>query len=267
MSEVGYKCGTRAVRILRIPRTLQWRELRREKRADHCALGSGGSEFFGRQHENFPRRAVEVIRRSPGAPGGAVSFVRAYSKTSHPETPLYKNKTAYYDILQVSPSATHAQIKTAYYKQSFVYHPDRNAGSEEATLRFSEISEAYMVLGNRGLKKKYDRGILSQTDLQGAGRPSVHEEPAPTTTAQQTSSQYSPSKDMGGKSIFDFDAFFQAHYAEQLQREKDLRLQKEQFKEKQREFKDRELGRMTEISVGLLLMVGLTILLSVKSSK
>uniref|UniRef100_A0A3B4ZBI5 J domain-containing protein n=1 Tax=Stegastes partitus TaxID=144197 RepID=A0A3B4ZBI5_9TELE len=45
-------------------------------------------------------------------------------------------KTAYYEILEVSPSATQAQIKTAYYKQSFVYHPDRNAGNDELRLLF-----------------------------------------------------------------------------------------------------------------------------------
>uniref|UniRef100_A0A3P8UL44 J domain-containing protein n=1 Tax=Cynoglossus semilaevis TaxID=244447 RepID=A0A3P8UL44_CYNSE len=47
---------------------------------------------------------------------------------------LYKTKTGYYDVLGVSSSATQAQIKTAYYKQSFIYHPDRNSGSEEATI-------------------------------------------------------------------------------------------------------------------------------------
>uniref|UniRef100_A0A3Q0T932 J domain-containing protein n=1 Tax=Amphilophus citrinellus TaxID=61819 RepID=A0A3Q0T932_AMPCI len=51
--------------------------------------------------------------------------------------PLYQTKTGYYEILGVSPSATQAQIKTAYYKQSFTYHPDRNAGSEEATLLYT----------------------------------------------------------------------------------------------------------------------------------
>uniref|UniRef100_A0A8C1MD26 J domain-containing protein n=1 Tax=Cyprinus carpio TaxID=7962 RepID=A0A8C1MD26_CYPCA len=78
------------------------------------------------------------------------------------EHPLYKSKSAYYDILEVSPTATHVQIKTAYYKQSFIYHPDKNAGSEEAAFRFSQISEAYSVLGNKALRRKYDRGILSQ---------------------------------------------------------------------------------------------------------
>uniref|UniRef100_A0A3Q3A1N8 J domain-containing protein n=1 Tax=Kryptolebias marmoratus TaxID=37003 RepID=A0A3Q3A1N8_KRYMA len=67
---------------------------------------------------------------------------------------LYKTKTGYYDVLELPPSATQAQIKNAYYKQSFIYHPDRNAGSDEATVRFSVISEAYTVLGNKQINKK-----------------------------------------------------------------------------------------------------------------
>uniref|UniRef100_A0A4W3IIT3 J domain-containing protein n=1 Tax=Callorhinchus milii TaxID=7868 RepID=A0A4W3IIT3_CALMI len=55
-------------------------------------------------------------------------------------------KTAYYDLLQISPTATRSQIKTAYYKQSFIFHPDKNAGSEQAVLKFTQISEAYSVL-------------------------------------------------------------------------------------------------------------------------
>uniref|UniRef100_A0A3Q2D277 DnaJ homolog subfamily C member 30, mitochondrial n=1 Tax=Cyprinodon variegatus TaxID=28743 RepID=A0A3Q2D277_CYPVA len=108
-----------------------------------------------------------------------------------------ETKTGYYDILEVSPTATQAQIKTAYYKQSFTYHPDRNSGSEEATVRFSEISEAYMVLGNKGLRKKYDRGLLSLRAVMGA--------------------------DLRER-IFDFDKFYKAHYEGQLQRQRDIRF-------------------------------------------
>uniref|UniRef100_A0A3Q3GXJ8 J domain-containing protein n=1 Tax=Kryptolebias marmoratus TaxID=37003 RepID=A0A3Q3GXJ8_KRYMA len=39
-----------------------------------------------------------------------------------------KGETTFYDILKVPPSATQSQIKTAYYKQSLIYHPDKNAG-------------------------------------------------------------------------------------------------------------------------------------------
>uniref|UniRef100_A0A3P8TXU2 J domain-containing protein n=1 Tax=Amphiprion percula TaxID=161767 RepID=A0A3P8TXU2_AMPPE len=104
---------------------------------------------------------------------GQFLFTRAYSGNGTRSEPLYKTKTGYYEILEVSPTSTQAQIKTAYYKQSFIYHPDRNAGSDQATIRFSEISEAYTVLGNKGLRKKYDRGLLTASDLTGTARPSA----------------------------------------------------------------------------------------------
>uniref|UniRef100_A0A3Q2Y5M9 J domain-containing protein n=1 Tax=Hippocampus comes TaxID=109280 RepID=A0A3Q2Y5M9_HIPCM len=53
--------------------------------------------------------------------------------------PLYRSKTGYYDILGVSPKATQAQIKTAYYKQCFLYHPDKNAGNDDATVRAARL--------------------------------------------------------------------------------------------------------------------------------
>ena len=36
---------------------------------------------------------------------------------------------------------------------------------------------------------------------------------------------------MGDKKIFDFDAFYQAHYGEQLQREKEYRLMKQKLQQ------------------------------------
>uniref|UniRef100_A0A3Q3M9W0 DnaJ homolog subfamily C member 30, mitochondrial n=1 Tax=Mastacembelus armatus TaxID=205130 RepID=A0A3Q3M9W0_9TELE len=101
---------------------------------------------------------------------------------------LHRSRTAYYDVLKVSPGATQSQIKTAYYKQSFIYHPDKNPGSKEATQRFSEISEAYTVLGNLSLRRKYDRGILSQSDIRSAGRP-PSKEPATRSTGSPARKQ------------------------------------------------------------------------------
>ncbi|XP_051763848.1 uncharacterized protein LOC127520092 [Ctenopharyngodon idella] len=197
-----------------------------------------------------------------------MSFTRAYSGTQNnggPAEPLYKSKSAYYDILGVSPSATHAQIKTAYYKQSFIYHPDKNAGSEEATFRFSQISESYHVLGNKALRRKYDRGILSQADLLGSSKPTSKESSA---SGQQTRARHSPSVGSAQQKIFDFDTFIRSHYGEQLQREKQLRQRREEILRKEKEnYEDVKLGRLKEFTVGLMLAMAIAILLSLKSSK
>uniref|UniRef100_A0AAQ5YMS2 DnaJ homolog subfamily C member 30, mitochondrial n=1 Tax=Amphiprion ocellaris TaxID=80972 RepID=A0AAQ5YMS2_AMPOC len=177
---------------------------------------------------------------------------RSYSWSSEDAPLLHRSRTAYYDILSVSPTATQSQIKTAYYKQSFIYHPDKNPGSEEATQRFSEISEAYTVLGNISLRRKYDRGILSQSDVQRAGRPSSRE-----TTGRSTGSPHQQQQQRarrfsqpGGKPIFDFDAFYRAHYGEQLQRERDMRARKQRMEEQQKVNVSRwREGKMMELAL------------------
>ncbi|XP_044021784.1 dnaJ homolog subfamily C member 18-like [Siniperca chuatsi] len=193
---------------------------------------------------------------------GEFVFTRAYSGNGTRSEPLYKTKTGYYEVLQVTPTATQAQIKTAYYKQSFIYHPDRNASSGEATVRFSEISEAYTVLGNKALRKKYDRGLLSQSDLIATARPSVK---GTTGSSKQTEGRRSV---VGGDSrggVFDFDKFFKDHYNEQLQRQRDIRVRKEEMlRKKQETIGEKKLGRMMEMGVGALLAMAVAILISLK---
>lgn len=204
----------------------------------------------------------------------ASTITRCYSwrgSNSTPDTPpLHRSRTAYYDILNISPGATQSQIKTAYYKQSFIYHPDKNPGSEEATRRFSEISEAYTVLGNISLRRKYDRGILSQSDVQGAGRPSSRVATSRTSGPQQQQQQQQRARHFshsGGKAMFDFDAFFQAHYGEQLQREREMRARKQRFEEQQkRDYTKWKLEKMMEMTVAMLLATGGVIFISVVKS-
>ncbi|XP_035228602.1 chaperone protein DnaJ-like [Stegodyphus dumicola] len=64
-----------------------------------------------------------------------------------------------YGTLGVNTSASHAEIKQAYYDLTFKYHPDRNEGSEEAAIKFRDVTEAYEVLGNYGMRKRYDKGL------------------------------------------------------------------------------------------------------------
>lgn len=65
----------------------------------------------------------------------------------------------YYQILEVSETATQAEIRKAYYKLAQKWHPDKNLhNKEEAEKRFKEIGEAYGVLGDEELRRKYDSG-------------------------------------------------------------------------------------------------------------
>ena len=51
--------------------------------------------------------------------------------------------TEYYDLLEVSKSASQEEIKRAFRKQAMKYHPDRNPGDKEAEQKFKQINEAY----------------------------------------------------------------------------------------------------------------------------
>lgn len=192
-----------------------------------------------------------------------LSQTRAYSDYGPQAEPLFKSKTGYYDILEVTPAATQAQIKTAYYKQSFLFHPDRNAGSDAATARFSEISEAYTVLGNKTLRKKYDRGLLSLSDLVGTARASG-KDTAGSGAKQPGTSRRSVMEPGGQEKMF--DEFFKSHYNEQLRREKELRVRREEFLKKQTEsFEEKKSDWMVEMGIAVMIVVTAGLLFNLRS--
>ncbi len=65
-------------------------------------------------------------------------------------------KRCYYEILGVSKSATDSDIKRAFRKLAFQYHPDHNK-DDSATERFKEINEAYEVLSDPVKRENYNR--------------------------------------------------------------------------------------------------------------
>ncbi len=78
----------------------------------------------------------------------------------------------YYELLEVSKSASGEEIKKAFHRLAMKYHPDRNPGDKEAEIRFKEINEAYEVLKDEQKRAAYDRyGHQAFQGGMGGGNP------------------------------------------------------------------------------------------------
>jgi len=75
-------------------------------------------------------------------------------------------KRDYYEILNVTRSASADELKKAYRKLAVKYHPDKNPGDKAAEDKFKEAAEAYAVLSDSQKRSQYDQFGHS---LGGAG--------------------------------------------------------------------------------------------------
>lgn len=65
-------------------------------------------------------------------------------------------KRDYYEVIGVGETATDEEIKKAFRKLAFKYHPDHNRG-DGAEEKFKEVNEAYEVLSDSDKRAAYDR--------------------------------------------------------------------------------------------------------------
>ena len=81
-------------------------------------------------------------------------------------------KRDYYEVLEVSKTATAEEIKKAYRKKAIQYHPDKNPGDKTAEEKFKEAAEAYDVLSNPEKRARYDQfGHAGVSGAAGNGGP------------------------------------------------------------------------------------------------
>ena len=66
-------------------------------------------------------------------------------------------KRDYYEVLEVTRTATDQELKSSYRRLAMKFHPDRNPGDLQAEESFKEAAEAYSVLSNSDMRARYDR--------------------------------------------------------------------------------------------------------------
>src|SRR4051812_17725788 len=78
-------------------------------------------------------------------------------------------KADYYELLEVTRTASDGELKAAYRKLAMKWHPDRNPGSKECEAKFKEINEAYDVLKDEQKRAAYDRFGHAAFEQGGGG--------------------------------------------------------------------------------------------------
>ncbi|MBV5280811.1 MAG: molecular chaperone DnaJ [Paludibacter sp.] len=67
------------------------------------------------------------------------------------------SKRDFYEILEVSKSASADEIKKAYRKKAIQFHPDKNPGDKQSEEKFKEAAEAYEILSDQQKRQRYDQ--------------------------------------------------------------------------------------------------------------
>jgi molecular chaperone DnaJ len=93
----------------------------------------------------------------------------------------------YYEVLEISDSASDEQIRKAYRKLARKYHPDVNPGDEEAPEKFKEVQNAYETLSDPAKKSLYDLGRNRKSmHFRTRSRTRTWKDPKTGTTGSQT---------------------------------------------------------------------------------
>jgi hypothetical protein len=86
---------------------------------------------------------------------------------------------SHFEILRLSPEATEAQVKEAYFRLAKRFHPDVHHDPALSDVRrevgaiFARLAEAYEVLRNPRMRASYQKDLLSRQSAQGSEAPAA----------------------------------------------------------------------------------------------
>ncbi len=100
-----------------------------------------------------------------------------------------ERKVNYYALLELSPTATDADIKKAWHEQLQVWHPDRFNHSptlhRKAEARTQLINQAYQTLSDPVARTRYNAATQPSSSVTQPSRPSRPARPQPTARPRQ----------------------------------------------------------------------------------
>ncbi|EGB10699.1 hypothetical protein AURANDRAFT_52660 [Aureococcus anophagefferens] len=138
---------------------LEWDKESREWKEREAYVLSAEAEVVRREAAS-EGLDVPASLLTDGAGGAAPPLAAA---TAAPKRKKRVASLEYYDLLEIQPDASPAQVKKAYYKVARGCHPDKCGDDPTAHAKFQAVSHAYQVLSDPQLRAAYDRDGASAT--------------------------------------------------------------------------------------------------------
>lgn len=173
--------------------------------------------------------------------------------------------SSYYDLLEVTPKASATQIKAAYFRLSKKYHPDLNKDSD-AKNKFTMLSEAYEILGNKKNRALYDRGMLTPNNMSISHQPPSEEVDKEYADFLKKRSAFRKKSDIptGRTSIYNFDEFYRQHYGESF---KQTYKDKQDYAKYEEELQRRHAYQRRNAILYLIVLIGSAITFAFRKMK
>ena len=129
---------------------------------------------------------------------------------------MNKSIKYYYSLLELSENASLEEVKKAYRRLAFKYHPDLNPKDPQATQKFQQINTAYVFLKQQ----------LAQTQTQKVQKPSQQKDKTHFKTSQTKQTHTTHQQTFSQQTTYQ-----QAHFQEKTAREKFFSTQEEILKD------------------------------------